>query len=412
MNDTITIDSFGPLPVERPASVADVCDLVKRTRAAKHGLYPIGGRTTLDFGLPPAKPGVACDTTALNAVIDYPARDMTVTVQAGVTVAALQAELAKEGQWLPIDVPSPERATLGGAVAVNASGPRRLGYGTLRDYVIGISFVTDDGVEVKAGGRVVKNVAGYDLMKLQIGALGTLGVITQLTLKVKPKPEASATVAFSCGSGAHIPQLVDLLHGSNSRPVAVQLVSPSVSRRVDLGTRAFGFFVGFEGQTTTVEWQVETLLAELAGAPGIDVSQRRGSEAEAVWGTLCALQTRPESRLIYKVSTLPSQVAAYFARSAAGGPDLIFAEALSGTIWFASTDEPTDETVARMRDVIDNPSGPKDGRHVTVRRCPTEWKTAATLWGTPPAGWELMRHVKRTLDPDDVFNPGRLFADR
>ena len=144
----------------------------------------------LDVGLPPLKPGFAVETTALNQVIDYPARDMTVTVQAGITIAKLQETLAAEGQWLPVDVPQPERATLGGAVALNVSGPRRFGYGTLRDYVIGISFVTDEGQEVKAGRRVVKNVAGYDLMKVQIGAAGTLGLITQLTLKVKPKPEA------------------------------------------------------------------------------------------------------------------------------------------------------------------------------------------------------------------------------
>ena len=179
------------MPVKRPATVAELCEIVKAARAAGQGVYPVGGRTTLDVGLPPIKPGVAVDTTALNRVIDYPARDMTITVQAGITIAALQAELAKEGQWLPVDVASPEQATLGGAIALNQSGPRRYGYGTLRDYVIGISFVTDDGVEVKAGGRVVKNVAGYDLMKLQIGAVGTLGVVTQVTLKVKPRPEAS-----------------------------------------------------------------------------------------------------------------------------------------------------------------------------------------------------------------------------
>ena len=154
---------------------------------------------------------------------------MTITVQAGITLAALQAELAKEGQWLPIDVALPEQATLGGAIALNKSGPRRYGYGTLRDYVIGISFVTDDGVEVKAGGRVVKNVAGYDLMKLQIGAAGTLGVVTQVTLKVKPKPEVSAAVAFGCAAES-LGSVLDLVHASKSRPMAVELLNPAAWR--------------------------------------------------------------------------------------------------------------------------------------------------------------------------------------
>src|SRR5439155_24251075 len=137
-----------------PESAAELCDIVKEAASSNQGLYPVGGRTTLDVGLPPIKPGIAVDTTALADVIDYPARDMTITVRAGITMVKLQETLAAEKQWLPIDVPQPERATLGGAVALNKSGPHRFGYGTLRDYVIGISFVTDEGVEVKAGGRV------------------------------------------------------------------------------------------------------------------------------------------------------------------------------------------------------------------------------------------------------------------
>lgn len=133
--------------------------------------------------------------------------------------------------------------------------------------------------------------------------------------------------------------------------------------------------------------------------------------AEPLWGKLCALQIRPESRLIYKVSTLPSRVASYFGRSSAGGPDLMFAEALNGVVWFAGSGDPTEEATARIRDLIDYSSGPTDGRTVTCRRCPPEWKKSLPVWGTPPAGWELMRHVKKTLDPDNVFNPGRLFGD-
>src|SRR5262245_21138531 len=131
----------------------------------------------LHLGLPPVKPGYAVDLRGLDQVIDYPARDMTITVRAGITIAKLQEILAKENQRLPVDIPDSEIATLGGAIAVNASGPRRYGFGTLRDYLIGISFTDDGGKEAKAGGRVVKNVAGYDLCKLHIGALGTLGIV-------------------------------------------------------------------------------------------------------------------------------------------------------------------------------------------------------------------------------------------
>ncbi|HEV3383831.1 MAG TPA: FAD-binding oxidoreductase, partial [Gemmata sp.] len=255
--DTISIDQSHPFPLNRPATVAELGEFVKRARASSQGVYPVGGRTTLDVGMPPLKAGIAIDTTALNRVIDYPARDMTITVQAGISIAKIQAELAKEGQWLPVDVPEPEKATLGGAIALNQSGPHRYGYGTLRDYVIGISFVTDDGVEVKAGGRVVKNVAGYDLMKLQIGALGTLGIITQATLKVKPRPEASAGIVFGCATEL-IDDVLDRLHASKSRPVVVELLKPDAHHSLastGLNTDSdWMFAVGFEEKATTVKW--------------------------------------------------------------------------------------------------------------------------------------------------------------
>ncbi|HEX4609682.1 MAG TPA: FAD-dependent oxidoreductase, partial [Urbifossiella sp.] len=129
MDSTLSIDGSRPLPVRRPASAAEVGELVRAAAAAGEGVYPVGGRTALDVGLPPAKPGFALDTSALGGVIDYPARDMTVTVQAGITVGKLRSALAAEGQWLPVDIPRPDAATLGGAVALNLSGPRRFGYG-------------------------------------------------------------------------------------------------------------------------------------------------------------------------------------------------------------------------------------------------------------------------------------------
>lgn len=375
------------MPVQRPTSVVELCDIVKKTRAAKQGIYPVGGLTTLDVGLPPLKPGVAVDTTAMKQVIDYPARDMTITVQAGITIAALQAVLAKEGQWLPVDVATPELATLGGALALNQSGPRRYGYGTLRDYVIGISFVTDDAVEVKAGGRVVKNVAGYDMMKLQIGAVGTLGVITQVTLKVKPKPEASAAVVFGCTADASGPVL-DLLHNSKSRPVAVELLNAVAWQAVGANPAVASEWViavGFEEKAATVAWQRATLLDELKAAPVCDVAE--AANATALWSGITGLQLRNGSQYIRKVSVLPSQVAGELARSSSA---LVHAHALSGVIWHHG-------------------KGFTDG--AMIRRCPSEAKKSQPVWGKTTPDWELMRHVKKTLDPDNVFNPGRLFGD-
>ena len=413
---SLFIDEFGPLPVRRPASVAEVGDLVREARASGQGIYPVGGRTTLDVGLPPIKPGVAVDTTALGQVIDYPARDMTVTVGAGITVAKLQEVLAAEGQWLPVDVPRPERATLGGAVALNKSGPRRFGYGTLRDYVIGISFVTDDGTEVKAGGRVVKNVAGYDLMKLQTGAVGTLGVITQLTLKVRPKPEATAVVWMGCPP-EKLADLLDLLHASRSRPVAVEVEPSGADVRM-----LWGVTVGFEEKAGTVEWQVSTLLDEVKS--GTDVTACRGPEAETRLRALAeGIGTWPggkQSPLVFKANVRPGRVAAFCDAAAASGPPgsplnpmsafRVHAHALSGIIHgaaynFGLTREDASAVLNRLTALA------AEGGNLTVPRCPTEWKRTLPVWGRARGDRELMRHVKRTLDPDNVFNPGRLFGD-
>src|SRR5262249_54058090 len=197
-SNSIVIDGLGPMPVSLPESLMEVSALVREISSKDQAIYALGGRTMLDYGLPPTRAGIAIDLTELNQVIDYPARDMTVTVQAGITIAKLQELLATENQRLPIDVPLAEQATLGGAIATNISGPRRYGFGTFRDYVIGISVVNDEGQQVKAGGRVVKNVAGYDLCKLHVGALGTLGIITQVTLKLRPLPEERAVVVVRC----------------------------------------------------------------------------------------------------------------------------------------------------------------------------------------------------------------------
>jgi glycolate oxidase FAD binding subunit len=394
--DTISIDQSAPMPVKQPATVADLGELIKQARAARQGVYPIGGRTTLDVGLPPLKPGIAIDTTALNQVIDYPARDMTITVQAGITIANIQAELAKEGQWLPVDTPEPEKATLGGAIALNQSGPHRYGYGTLRDYVIGISFLTDDGVEVKAGGRVVKNVAGYDLMKLQIGAVGTLGIVSQITLKVKPRSETSAAVVFGCAADS-LGSILDQLHASKSRPVAVELLNPEARKNLSAlptssSDSVWTVAVGFEEKAATVQWQRTTLLDELKSAPVQDVTEV--PDSSKLWAAIARLQTRPESRFIGKASVLPSKLAGYLQELASKGTGtLIHAHALNGIVWFHS------------------PVEINAGDNHTTRRCLPERKKSLPVWGKPTSDWELMRHIKKTLDPDNVFNPGRLFGD-
>lgn len=418
MTDALSIDGFGPLPVRRPASVPEVGDLVREVLAAGYGLYPVGGGTSLDIGLPPNKPGFVADLRGLAQVIDYPARDMTITVHSGVTIGALQSALAAEGQRLPVDIPNPGIATIGGAVAANLSGPRRFGRGTLRDYILGIHFVTDEGIEVKAGGRVVKNVAGYDLMKLHTGALGTLGIVTQITLKVTPQPEDQVLLAFGLNAAAVGPTL-DRLHASTSRPIAIELLNAAAARAVEAtasitlpGTDPWVIVVGFEEKSVTVAWQAAALKEELKTAPVRNITEFRGTACPPVWAALTELQARSDSRLVWKASVLPSRVSALATAAVADDPDaIIHAHAGNGVVFGHGTS--ADVTLERASAIVATVAEKAaDGNgSVVIRRCPTEWKRVLPVWGRVGSDRAVMRAVKSTLDPKNVFNPGRLFGD-
>jgi glycolate oxidase FAD binding subunit len=188
------------------------------------------------------------DLNCLNRVLEYTPEDMTVTVEAGLSLAELQAVLAGGGQWLPIDPPSPQQLTIHALLEGNVSGPRRYGYGTIRDYLIGLRVALADGRIVHSGGKVVKNVAGYDLLKLFIGGQGSLGVIVEATFKLLPLPEAEHFVQARCESWIHAGTLLESVFDSDITPVAVELHNLSAVTQLVLG---------FAGTREDVIWQLE-----------------------------------------------------------------------------------------------------------------------------------------------------------
>jgi len=387
------IDNIRPLDFVRPASVAELGELIRRAAAENLGLFPIGGQTELQLGLPPNKPGIAVDMTGFDQVIDYPARDMTITVRAGITMGKLQALLAAEKQRLPIDAPND--ATLGGIIATNASGPRRYAYGTLRDYVIGISFMTDEGQEVKAGGRVVKNVAGYDMCKLHIGALGTLGIVTQVTLKVLPTPEDRAQGVFLLGDD-EIPRFLQRVHDSKTRPVCVELLSGERGGNVDT---AHMLVVGFEGNREAVAWQTETIQAELAQS---SVEINRGDRT--VWDS--STVTNQLIKLSFK-SNLLSSALPEFLSHLLRFPELSWqVHAGNGIVRVDTTADWSLARAAGMLSKLREAAVTAQG-NLIITRCPPAWKRELPVWGEPRGDLPLMRKVKQALDPRDLFNPGR-----
>jgi glycolate oxidase FAD binding subunit len=415
VDDVCLIDGFGPVPVLAPASVGELGELVRRAAGEGKALYPLGGRTMLDVGLPPRREGYAVDLRGLSQVVDYPARDMTVTVRAGITVAELGRLLAGERQRLPVDVPRGEEATLGGALAVNASGPRRYGFGTLRDYVIGLSWVDDEGDEVKAGGRVVKNVAGYDLCKLHVGALGTLGVLTQVTLKVRPLPQTQVLLAFGCAAG-QLGDALDRLHASRTRPAVVDLLNGAGARAcaglagVALPEAPWVVAVGFEDSEEAVTWQLRRLIVELGPLRPAGLQAHVGAAGGSLWRALAELTAWPEALLTFKANVLPGEVASFALRADALPEGLLLhAQAGSGVVRGHGAGDLTPGRAAAMLKGLAE-TATSAGGNLVVPRCPAGWKGELPIWGAPRGDSWLMRRVKEQLDPRGLFNPGR-FVD-
>jgi len=224
-DDTDTVADVPARYVATPATTQEVSEVLRL--ATEHDLRVVarGAGTKLTWGAAPTGVDLVLDTTRISGVVEHAAGDLVVVVRAGTPVEALQATLADSGQQLALDV-AQDGATIGGAVATNTSGPRRMLYGTLRDLLIGITFVRADGVVAKAGGKVVKNVAGYDFGKLLIGSYGTLGLVTQAAFRLHPLPMASRVLSAEVGEAKEAGRVAAEMVGSQVVPSAVDVDQP------------------------------------------------------------------------------------------------------------------------------------------------------------------------------------------
>lgn len=378
-------------------------------------LCPVGGRTALHFGFSAPSPGVQIVMSQLNRIVDYPARDMTITVEAGLRVDALQATLANERQRLPVDIAQAERATLGGALATNTSGPRRFGHGTFRDYVIGISAVDADGRLFKAGGRVVKNVAGYDICKLLVGSRGTLAVVTQVTLKLRPLPETSAQLWLTFDSFQAIEERLAGLLTSQTRPVAIEVLNPAAaaliaaSARCDLPANAPVLCIGVEGSKREVEWQLQMLAQELTGSGLQESRQIRDHDAARIWEALTEFQTCADDPLTFEANLRPSQCMTFAKRATELGV-AVQVHAGNGQVIGQLLEESAtiDQTVSILNEL--GTLARSAGGNLVVLHCDSAWKSRMPMCGTPESSWPLMKQLKSKLDPQGLLNPGR-FVD-
>jgi glycolate oxidase FAD binding subunit len=399
-----------------PGSVDEVRAVVEVAAAAGAPVMPWGGGTAAAVGTPPSRTGLVLGLGRLARILEHEPGDLTVTVEAGLTLAALQAALRAQGQWLSLDPPQADRATLGGIVAANAAGPRRHLYGTARDLVIGLTVVGADGALVRGGGKVVKNVAGYDLPKLFIGSYGTLGVIVTVTLKLRPLPDDERLVAVAFERLKDAAAAARALLGSDLIPNAVDLADTEglAAMGLDLPAAA-ALLVGFDGLPEQVAWQCDE-LARLASAFGGHTARVLPAEAwprlahgvRAAWSTPAA---------VMRLVVLPAAVADVMEQGAGaarqrGLPSAWTAHAGVGIVTGALAIPPAPDGFTAVVSVLEDwrRLARSAGGFAILEWAPLPVKSAVPVWDDPGGAGRIMQRIKTQLDPHGLFNPGRFVA--
>lgn len=397
-----------------PTTASELVRFVaENARGKKRPLCPVGGRTALRYGGPLEREPIVIGTGRLNRIIEYPARDMTITVEAGIRVEELRQVLARERQRLAVDVPQAHRAALGGAIATNTSGPGRFGLGTFRDYVIGISAVDGVGRLFSAGGRVVKNVAGYDLCKLLIGSLGTLACITQVTLKLRPLPECRRVLWATFSDLLAADAALELMATSQTRPVAMDVLNAKAARQLQGGAQALpadrpALCLAYEGSERETTWQLETAQFELARFRPQEMMQVDPDGSARLYDSLVEYQAASDDPLTFQ-ATLPVSRTAEFLAVADESGMALQAHAGNGIVIGHLPDACTEASAAERVIGPLRKHAERHGGALVVLSCDPAWKQLLAVYGTPRRDADLMSRIKTALDPDRIWNPGRLF---
>jgi glycolate oxidase FAD binding subunit len=356
-------------------------------------VLPCGNGSKLSWGGLAKNIDVVVSTERINRLIEHAVGDLTITVEAGMKFSRLQAILADARQFLALDPTTPELATIGGIVATADTGSWRQRYGSVRDQLLGISFVRADGQIAKAGGRVVKNVAGYDLMKLFTGSYGTLGIISQVTFRVYPLQEASGTVVLT-GMAEAVSQAADILRGSALTPTQADLLSTKLVSSLGLG-KGLGLIARFQSISESVKEQSNRLLAvgEKLGLDGVIYSD--GDEA-TLWQRLreCMHSSPTKSVITCKIGVLPTAAVEILTQVELG---MIHIGTGLGILQIDSQSQ-----VLEVRDRIQTNSG-----FLTILEASVTVKQQIDVWGYTANALPLMRRIKEQFDSKNILSPGR-----
>ena len=406
-------------PVVYAESEEEVQRAVRWAAEKKVAIVPRGRGAYAGYGNPVNRDFIILSLERMDGVLEHSAGDLTVTVRAGTTLSALREHLSRRDQFLPLDPPRPELTTVGGAVVTGMTGPKRLKYGTVRDWVLGLRVVLADGRVIRTGGKVVKNVAGYDMNKLFVGSLGTLGIITQCTLKLRPVPPVEILIFLEADDWKAVYRLSRRLLDSSLEPAAVEAINGGAIRLFSEDWSApCGLMVGFEDERPAVEMQWDRVKS-WAEEEGLRLRfVLEGEDAAEGWRVLgqsfpCASDSSDgEVAVAVKGITLPDRVTEMLGavdEVSAKGDLQVAAHGGTGTgviraVFRAPTErlEALTAALKRLRERFEEPGG-----YLVLEQAPLEVKERVPVWGRPPGGLFLMRRLKERFDPDGRFNPGR-----
>jgi glycolate oxidase FAD binding subunit len=389
-----------PEIVFEPSTTEEAAEVVRESARGGKALAFVGGGTDLELGTPPKRLDAVVRTARMARIVEHAPSDQIVIVEAGMTLEGLRASLASHRQRLALDPPLPGRKTIGGVISANAYGPRRARFGTVRDLIIGISFVRADGTLARGGGKVVKNVAGFDLPKLMVGSLGTLGLITTATFRLHPLPEEEATLLLTGRTAGAVRALAAAIKKAQLEPTSVVAVWREAER--------FDVAVRFEGFRAGVAEQRERLAGLVAGEGAGACEKLDEPGARAFWSRHDELRSAPALRA--KLTALPAQIEPVAQNIL---PGLLSALDSPSFLWYATlglgflAGAPSDSGSAARAIQSARERVAALGGTLTLQAAPAPVREHVDVWGPPPPSLTLMRSVKDRFDPEGRLAPGR-----
>jgi glycolate oxidase FAD binding subunit len=423
------IDGRSPATVVHPGSSEEVVEIVKFAAREKLAIVPTGARTKLGIGMPPRQYDVALDMTRMDRIVAYDPGDLTLSVEPGIPLHKIASALAEHRQFLPLAVLFANRATVGGTIASGVDSPLRQIYGTARDFVLGMEFVTGDGIAAKSGGRVVKNVAGYDIHKMMIGALGTLGIITRINFRTFPVPRAVRTFVATFRGPTAALELRHAIAKSVLRPQSVEILAATGSSTAEFGRRAaisfennrWSVVASFAGHDQVLDRDRRDLQALAQGMDRSSLESFTELRAEVaenanrhIAGLPGAILEHSPAAAIFKTSALPTDLAGLAAGiQSIEIPWLVMMRGLGITYLALLPPDCSEGSLrvlkqecARIFDLLRK--APR-GRSVLLW-CPPELKSEINIWGAPPGDLSLMQKLKGVFDPSGILSPGRFMG--